>query len=77
MNHNRFGSTFVTLSGRYFLIGGGYPDTLVDVVEEFHYESNTWTEVEASPITQQMGSSALAVPAEIFSHLPGGCEGIK
>jgi len=75
--YNRLGAAFFNLNGRIFLIGGGHPSTIIDVVEEFHYESNTWTEVEASPINQQMFSSALALPAEIFAHLPGGCEGIE
>lgn len=75
VKYNRFGAAFVILSGRYFLIGGGYPSTTIKVVEEFHYESNTWTEVEASPINQQIFSSALALPADLFAHL--GCEGIE
>ena len=77
VKYNREGATFVNLNGRVFLIGGGFPSTIIDAVEEFHYESNTWTEVEPSPINQQMFSTALAVPADMFAHLPGGCEGIK
>jgi len=72
---NRCGAAFVNLNGKIFLIGGGALFTTIDVVEEFHYESNSWTEVEASPINQQMFSSALSLPAEIFTHLE--CDGIK
>jgi hypothetical protein len=75
VKYNRQGSTFVNLNKRYFLIGGGWP--IIDVVEEYHYETNTWTEVEAGPINQQKYGSAIALPAGMFANLPGGCEGIK
>jgi len=71
--YNRYGSTLVNLSGRFFMIGGRDES----VSEEFHYESKTWTEVKARTINNHWFSSALPLPAEMFSHLPGECVGIK
>ena len=75
--YSRFGAVLVHLNERIFIIGRGYPDTSTDVVEEFHYDTNSWIEVEPSPINQQIFSSALSLPAEMFADLPGGCGGIK
>jgi hypothetical protein len=72
--NNRYGATFVNLNDRIFLIGGKYQKAVGYLVEEFHYIYNTWTEVDASPINPQTFSSALALPAHIFAHLPSGCE---
>jgi len=69
-----FRPSIVNLNGRFFMFG--CQDDHRGVVE-FHYETKTWTEVEAKTKNQNEFSSALALPAEMFSHLPGGCEGIK
>ena len=75
--NNHYGGAFVNLNGKIFLIGGGHTREAGFLVEEFHYNNNTWTEVEASPINPQIFSNALALPADMFAHLPGGCEGMK
>jgi hypothetical protein len=71
--YNRYGSALVNLSGRIFTIDGKDEAAC----EEFDYQTKTWSEVKARTINQHWFSSALALPAEIFAHLPGGCEGIK
>ncbi len=46
VKYNRIGATFVNLNDRIFLIGEGYGGTIIEIVEEFRYESNIWTEVK-------------------------------
>ncbi len=75
--NNHFGATFVNLNGRIFLIGGGHTRTVSYLVEEFHYNNNTWSTVDARPINTQVFSKGLALPADMFAQIPGGCEGIK
>ncbi len=70
--YDRYGSTLVNLSGRIFLIGGMNEA----ITEEFHLDTKTWTEVDSRKIYLPYLSSALALPAEMFPHLLGGCEGI-
>jgi len=45
--HNRFFSSLVNLNGRVFMFG-----VKENVVEEFHYENKTWTEIEARTINK-------------------------
>ena len=66
-------SSLVVLGSRVFAVGGGYPE----VVEEFHLSSETWTVVDTRPVVPRDLHSMISVPAELFSHLPGGCEGVE
>ena len=70
--YRHYSAPIVNLSGRFFLLS----DSFAKVVEEFHPQNNTWSSVEPQLITGRYYYSALAVPAENFTHLQGGCEGI-
>jgi hypothetical protein len=70
--HDLYFSSLVNLNGNVFMFG-----VKENVVEEFHHENKTWTEIEARTINWHKYTSALALPAEIFAHLPGGCKGIN
>ena len=70
----RSGSALVVLGSRTFAIGGASNPT---AVEEFIYSSKSWITVEAAPIVPRYSFSMIAVPSELFAHLPGGCEGIN
>jgi N-acetylneuraminic acid mutarotase len=63
--YDRFGSVLVELNGRFFMIGG----KKVTGSEEFHYDTKTWTEVEATPIHRPYVSSALALPGVNFINI--------
>jgi len=61
---NRHGSTVVNLNGRIFVINAkNY------VVEEYHYETKTWTEVEERITKKPYFSSALALPGVNFTNV--------
>jgi hypothetical protein len=62
------GPEIVNLNGRIFLLG--------DQVMEYHYQNNSWTSIESKLTNSRELFSSIAVPAAIFSDLPGGCEGI-
>jgi len=69
---NRDFTAMVVLGKRVFAIGGGpFADT-----EEFDYESGTWTTLEPELVMPRRIHSIIALPADLFQHLPGGCEGI-
>jgi len=70
--YRHYSAPIVNLSGRFFLLS----DPFGKVVEEFHPENNTWSQVEPQLIAGRYYYSALAVPAELFTHLQEGCEGI-
>jgi len=63
--YDRVGSVLVELNGRFFMIGGKE----VTGSEEFHYDTKTWTEVEAIPINRPYFSSALALPGVNFINI--------
>jgi hypothetical protein len=48
-----------------------------NVIEEFHYNNNTWSSVEAKLIVPRKHHGTIALPAELFQHLPGGCVGVQ
>jgi hypothetical protein len=70
---NRHGTSLVTLGTRAFAIDG----YLTSAIEEFHYNNNTWSSVEARLIVQRYHHGTIALPAELFQHLPGGCVGVQ
>ena len=70
---NRRGTQLVNLGGRIFLIGGEE----AEAVEEFNFEANTWTSMEADLIEPRLNHGLVSVPAKLFSSRPGGCQGIK
>ena len=70
----RNGTSLVTLGKQVFAIDGHAGN----VVEEFDYDTNSWTSVSHNLMTWRNGhQTAIAVPAEMFKHLPGGCTGVK
>ena len=71
--YKRTGTSLVTLGERVFVIGGTYGD----VIEEFIVKDNTWIEVGSKLIINRYQHSTLSVPASLFAHLEGGCEGVK
>jgi len=70
---NRHGTSLVLLGTRVFAIASD--DT--NVIEEFHYNNNTWSSVEAKLIVSRFHHGTIALPAELFQHLPGGCVGVQ
>jgi len=73
-SNSHFGTILVQLGSRIFAIDGGY----TDLVEEFILETNTWESVDVELLVKRDGwHSVLALPARLFSHLPGGCQGIE
>ena len=73
--YKRAGASIVTLGERVFVTGGF--DYFGDVIEEFIVKDNTWVEVGSKLIINRYLHSTLSVPASLFAHLEGGCEGVK
>ncbi len=70
---NRHGTSLVMLGSRVFAMDSDERN----VIEEFHYNNNTWSSVEAKLIVPRMHHGTIALPAELFQHLPGGCVGVQ
>ena len=71
----RQGTTLVKLSNRVFAIGG--IDSGTETIEEFVFADNTWVEINVKLIIpREAFHSSLAVPAYLFAHMDGDCEGI-
>jgi hypothetical protein len=67
------GTRLVQLGTRLFAIGG----RANDLVEEYNLETNLWTPFDVELLVKRDGHhSVLALPANLFSHLPGGCQGV-
>jgi hypothetical protein len=66
------GTRLVQLGSRIFAIGGRSRD----LVEEFLLETNAWKPVDAKLIMGHYYPSLLALPAKLFSHLQGRCQGV-
>jgi hypothetical protein len=67
------GTRLVQLGTQLFAIGG----RANDLVEEYNLETNLWTPVDVELLVKRDGHhSVLALPARLFSHLPGGCHGV-
>ena len=72
--NRRDGTSLVRLGSRIFAIDGHFKN----VVEEFNYNNSTWSPVEAKLITHRGGHpGVIPLPAEMFQHLPGGCDGVQ
>ena len=77
----KISTTYVTLSGRVFdLVAPGYgfdydvEPLLTSDTQEFDYRANTWTTMDVQLLRPDNGfRSAIALPARLFDHLPGGC----
>ncbi len=68
------GASLVILGSRIFVMG----DHFENVIEEFDYNTFTWSLVDAKLITHREGhQGVIALPAEMFQHLPGGCVGVQ
>jgi len=66
-------SVALLLGQRVFTIAGYY----VNDIEEYHYNNNTVSTKPFQLLTVRSGTpSAIALPANLFSHLPGGCLGV-
>ena len=64
----------VELGSRIFAIEG----YTTDDVEEYVLLTDTWKPVDVKLLARRNGwHSLLALPADMFSHLPGGCEGVE
>jgi hypothetical protein len=71
---NHHGVSLVRLGQRVFALGSRDQN----IVEEFHYNNNTWTTLDAGLIVHRTGhQGVLSLPAHLFQHLPGGCVGVK
>ena len=69
---DRDGTALVVLRKRTFAVGGGGERG----IEEFDYASKSWKTVNTPLIVPRRAHSMIAIPAELFAHLPGGCEGV-
>jgi hypothetical protein len=68
----RHGNSIVKLGKRIFIAGGQ-----TDKVEEYHEDIDKWTTADFKISQSKYHFDALAIPASLFSHLPGGCVGVK
>ncbi len=70
---NHYGTRLVQLGSRIFATDGYQ----TDLVEEFILETYTWKPVDVKFQVRRTGyHSLLALPAKLFSHLQGGCQGV-
>ena len=69
---DRDGTALAVLRKRTFAVGGGGDRG----IEEFDYASKSWKTVNTPLIVPRRAHSMIAIPAELFAHLPGGCEGV-
>jgi hypothetical protein len=71
---NHYGTRLVQLGSKIFAIEG----VSSDLTEEFELETSTWTPVDFKLQVRRSGyHSLLALPARLFSHLPGRCLGVE
>ena len=74
----RHGANLVTLENRIFVFGGMNEESIdTDIVEEYHEDTDSWSTVVGKISRPKRHMHGVAVPASLFSHLPGGCKGIK
>ena len=70
----RGGTSLVTLGSRVFAIDGHGGN----VVEEFNYETQTWSPVDAKLTVFRKGhQGVVSLPADMFQHREGGCTGVQ
>ena len=70
--HRSF-TAFVVLGKRVFATGGGF----FAGTEEFDYESRTWSTLGPELLMPRRVHSMIGLPADLFQHLSGGCEGVQ
>jgi len=71
---NRDGSRLVQLGNKVFAVEG----ISNKITEEFLLETNTWEPYDVKLLVRRRGyHSMLSLPAKLFSHLQGGCQGIE
>jgi hypothetical protein len=70
---SRQGARLVLLGSKIFVVGGRYSG----LVEEFLLKTNAWKPVDAKLIISRNYMSVIALPAKLFSHLQGGCQGVN
>ena len=71
-------SQMVSSKTRVFVLAGwggnlGHTNT----VEEYHYDSGTWTLVPNLMVQPRRYFGAITVPALLFRDIPGGCVGVR
>ena len=71
---DRYRTALVVLGKRTFSVGGISDG--IKAIEEFDYASKSWKTVNTPLIVPRRAHSMIAIPAELFAHLPGGCEGV-
>jgi hypothetical protein len=70
---NHRGTRLVELGNNILAIGGNSTGN----VEEFLLETNTWKPVDVKLQAKRNGyHSLLSLPAKLFAHLQGGCQGV-
>ncbi len=76
-NLGRASTQLVALGSRVFAVAGwGYPNEMTNTVEEYNYDSRSWTLVPNSMVQQRRYFSAISVPAFFFQNIKGGCVGV-
>ena len=71
-NFDRWATALVVLGKRIFAVGGGDSES----IEEFIYESKSWKTIDKPIMIRRNVHSMISVPAKLFTHMPGGCEGV-
>lgn len=75
-NYPKYGSSLVTVGSRVIALPGiDSAGVVKNYVEEFDYETKTWTVLDAKLKQGRSGYAALSVPALMFKDMPGGCTG--
>lgn len=69
---SRHGASLITLGTRVFAMDSDERN----VIEEYHYNSFTWSPIEAKLIAPRYHHGTLSLPSEILQHLPFGCTGV-
>ncbi len=68
----------MTIENRIFAIGGRDEHNIdTDIVEEYHEDTDSWSTVVGKISRPKRLMHGVTVPASLFSHLPGGCKGVK
>ena len=72
----KYGSSLVTLGSRVLALPGtNSAGAVMNFVEEFIYETQSWMALGTKLKQARSGYAALSVPALMFKNLPGGCIG--
>jgi len=75
-NYPKYGTSLVTVGSRVIALPGtDSAGVVMNYVEEFIYETKTWTVLNPKLKQARSGYAALSVPAMMFKDMPGGCVG--